>query len=261
MNNLLAGTGVGTLFVDHQLRIARFTPATTEVINLLQTDIGRPVAHIVSNLVGYDRLVEEVEGVLEDLSTREAAVRTKAGNWFMMRIRPYRTLENVIEGAVITFADITELKRLEAAQAESRMLAESIVATARECLLVLDKKLEVVLANASFYRAFQVSQEQTVGRKIYDLGNGKWNIPKLRELLERILPEKTVVEDFQISHDFGDLGCRIMNLNARRLCFESNERERILVAIEDVTDKRVQDVTDATNSSPEADSPNEGWPG
>jgi two-component system CheB/CheR fusion protein len=113
MNNLLAGTGVGTLFVDLQLRIARFTPAATQVINLIQADIGRPVGHIVPKLAGYDRLVEDVQTVLDNLVPIEAEVQTKAGVWYLMRIRPYRTLQNAIEGGVITFVDITELKRSE----------------------------------------------------------------------------------------------------------------------------------------------------
>jgi two-component system CheB/CheR fusion protein len=111
MNNLLAGTGVATLFVDHQLHIVRFTPGTTELINLIQSDIGRPVGHIVSNLVGDDHLVKDIQAVLRDLAPRIAKVQTRAGTWFQMRIRPYRTLENVIEGAVITFIDITDLCR------------------------------------------------------------------------------------------------------------------------------------------------------
>jgi len=110
MNNLLAGTGIGTIFVDHQLRILRFTPAVTQVINLILTDVGRPVGHIVSNLVGYDRLEDDVQAVLRDLIPREAGVQTKAGARFVLRIRPYRTLDNVIEGAVITFVDLAQAK-------------------------------------------------------------------------------------------------------------------------------------------------------
>jgi two-component system, chemotaxis family, CheB/CheR fusion protein len=111
MNNLLAGTGVATLFVDHQLHIVRFTPGTTELINLIHSDIGRPVGHIVSNLVGDDHLVKDIQAVLRDLVPRHAEVQTHDGTWFQMHIRPYRTLENVIEGAVITFIDITDLCR------------------------------------------------------------------------------------------------------------------------------------------------------
>jgi two-component system CheB/CheR fusion protein len=106
MNNLLAGTGVATLFVDHQLRIVRFTPAATKLINLIPSDIGRPVEHIVSNLKGYDRLGEDVRAVLSTLVPWEKQVQSKSGSRHLMRVTPYRTLDNVIEGAVITFMDI-----------------------------------------------------------------------------------------------------------------------------------------------------------
>jgi len=113
MNNLLAGTGVGTLFVDHQLRIARFTPSTTQVINLIPTDVGRPLAHIVSNLVGHSDLLADVQSVLDTLVPLDTEVQTKTGGWYILGIRPYRTLENVIEGAVITFVDISLRKTAE----------------------------------------------------------------------------------------------------------------------------------------------------
>ena len=113
MNNLLAGTGVGTLFVDHEIRIARFTPAATQVINLINSDIGRPLEHVVSNLVGYDRLVPDIREVLQTLVPKEAEVRSKSGTWYLMRIRPYRTMENLIEGAVVTLVDINARKRTE----------------------------------------------------------------------------------------------------------------------------------------------------
>ncbi len=113
MNNLLAGTGVGTLFVDHEIRIARFTPAATQVINLINSDIGRPLEHVASNLVGYDRLVDDIREVLETLVPKEAEVQVKSGAWYLMRIRPYRTMENLIEGAVVTLVDISERKKAE----------------------------------------------------------------------------------------------------------------------------------------------------
>ncbi len=113
MNNLLAGTDIGTVFVDHALRIVRFTPAITRIINLIQSDVKRPVGHIVSNLAGYDKLVEDVQGVLDTLVPRDIDVRTKTGVWYSMRILPYRTLDNVIEGAVITFVDISQSKAAE----------------------------------------------------------------------------------------------------------------------------------------------------
>jgi two-component system, chemotaxis family, CheB/CheR fusion protein len=113
MSNLLAGTGIGTLYVDSRMRIQRFTPAVTKIVNLIQTDVGRPVSDIASNLSIYDRLTEDVQAVLDTLIPREAEVQTREGRWYLMRILPYRTLDNVIEGTVLTFVDVTEQKRLQ----------------------------------------------------------------------------------------------------------------------------------------------------
>lgn len=128
MNNLLAGTGIGTVFVDFKLHILRFTPAASTIINLIPSDIGRPVAHIVSNLVGYDRLVADTQTVLDTLMVKEITVQTTEGRWFNMRIQPYRTLDNVIEGAVISFIDITEIVQTrDALQQASELLRLAVV--------------------------------------------------------------------------------------------------------------------------------------
>ena len=238
MSNLLAGTGIGTLFVDHQLRISRFTPATARVINLIESDVGRPVAHIVSNLEGYDRLVADVQAVLDTLVPREVEVRTQAGVSYLMRIQPYRTLENVIEGAVITFVDISEIKRLEAVIKASRhRLCVDIVATVREPLVVLDRDLRVVTVNRAFHDHFHVSREETEGRRLYDLGNRQWDIPDLRRILEEILPRNTAFDDFEVTHDFEQLGRRTLRLNARRIVGEAGGSDLILLAMEDITDR------------------------
>jgi two-component system, chemotaxis family, CheB/CheR fusion protein len=108
MNNLLAGTGIATVFVDQKLRLLRFTPAATNLINLIPSDVGRPVQHVVSNLIGYDNLAGDIQKVLDTLTSIEINVGTKDHRWYAMRILPYRTLENVVEGAVISFVEITQ---------------------------------------------------------------------------------------------------------------------------------------------------------
>jgi two-component system CheB/CheR fusion protein len=125
MNNLLAGTGIGTIFVDHSLRILRFTPAATLIINLILSDVGRPVGHIVSNLVNYDSLVSDIQTVLKTLMPKEVDVQTIEQKWYTMRMLPYRTLDNIIEGAVITFVDITEMVAIREAlrKANQQMLS------------------------------------------------------------------------------------------------------------------------------------------
>jgi len=134
MNNLLAGTGIGTVFVDHQLRILRFTPAATRIINLILGDVGRPVGHIVSNLVGYEQLVADVQEVLDTLVPKEREVQTVEGKWYTMRIQLYRTLDNVIEGAVLTFVDITDMKKIQAALQESESLFRELAGSLPQLL-------------------------------------------------------------------------------------------------------------------------------
>jgi PAS domain S-box-containing protein len=111
--------------------------------------------------------------------------------------------------------------------------AEMVVDTVREGLLVLNFDLRIEAANESFYRLFEVDPEETEGRLIFDLGNGQWDIPELRTLLEKILPERKVMTGFEVTHEFENIGERIMRLNARRL----DHHERILLSIEDITEK------------------------
>jgi two-component system CheB/CheR fusion protein len=117
-------------------------------------------------------------------------------------------------------------------------LAEGIIATIREPLVVLDANLRVVSTNCSFHRTFRVTQAETSGRLIYELGNRQWDIPRLRELLEGILPQNTAFEDFEVDHEFPALGRRIMLLNARKIYEENEDTELILLAIEDITERK-----------------------
>jgi signal transduction histidine kinase len=128
-------------------------------------------------------------------------------------------------------------ERVEQALTEIREYAENIVATVRESLVVLDADLRVVSANHSFYQAFAVKPEETEEQFVYDLGNRQWNIPRLRKLLEEIIPENHTFEGFQIEHDFPTIGRKIMLLNARRILTEAGKTRLILVAMEDVTER------------------------
>ena len=121
---------------------------------------------------------------------------------------------------------------------EARDYAQAIVETVREPLVVLDKKLRVLTANRSFYRIFHVKKKETERRLIYKLGNGQWDNPQLRHLLEMILPNKTFFQDFEIEHDFPVIGKRTVLLNARKVIQKNNNEPMILLAIEDVTEKK-----------------------
>jgi len=139
---------------------------------------------------------------------------------------------------------IREEKRLQ----EALEYSDAIIATVREPLLVLDKELRIITANRSFYRTFQVNPEETEKRLIYDLGNRQWDIPDLRDLLENILPMKASFEGFEVEHDFESVGRKTMLLNARKIYREMNQVEMILLAIEDITErKNAEDETKRLN--------------
>ena len=234
MQNLLNGTAIATIFLDEKLHIKRFTAEATKLIALIPSDVGRPIGDLSSSLV-YEQLEADATEVLRRLGSKEKEVQTKDGEWRLVRIHPYRTTENVIEGLVVTFMDITRLKKAERAAQQMRLDAESIVATIRKPLLVLDEKLCVASANRAFHQAFKTSAREVEHQLIYKLGGGQWNIPALRTLLEEILPKKNTFENFKVVHDFPGLGRKVLLLNARQLKRASGEPEMILLAFEDVT--------------------------
>ena len=123
--------------------------------------------------------------------------------------------------------------------ADACALAQSIVDTVREPVVVLDNRLRVIAASRSFYTAFKVSPEETQGRLLYALGDAQWDIPKLRVLLEKIIPEHGVMEDYEVEHEFPNLGRRTMCLNARQAFYEGGAETTILLGIEDVTERRM----------------------
>ena len=117
--------------------------------------------------------------------------------------------------------------------------AEAIVETVREPMVVLDAELRVVAASRAFYRRFMVSPEDTEGRLLFELGDGQWDIPKLRTLLEQIIPDRGVMDDYEVAHEFPGIGQRTMLLNARQVFYETDKRTHILLGIEDVTGRRI----------------------
>src|SRR5580704_14177426 len=231
----MTNVNLPVVMVGNDLRIRRFTPPAEKLLNLLSGDVGRRLGEIRSNLEPDD-LEQVARTTMENGVFQEREVRLKDGPWYLLRVRPYKTWEDKIEGAVLSFQDIDSLKRtLE----QTRGFAEALIENARESILVLDEGLRVTLANPVFYRTFQVSPEETKGRLIYDLGNRQWDIPKLRELLHEITAHNTRIDGFEVRHKFQHLGLRHMILNARRI-EPHGGTQMILLAIEDVTRKKQQ---------------------
>lgn len=235
LDNLLTSTNIATLFLDTHLCIRRFTPAATQLFNLIASDIGRPIGDIAQKFTD-PALLQDAAAVLQQPVAPKTEVQGHDGRWYVRQVLPYRTRDHRTEGVVMTFSDVAA----EALQ-KARLYAEAIVDTVREPMLVLDDHLRVCSANQSFYTTFGVSREDTVGRLMYELGSREWDIPRLRTLLGEVLPQKQVLNGFELHADFGSLGPRLLQLNARAI-ERSGERPRlILLAIEDITERRRAD--------------------
>ena len=235
MQNLLNSTDIATVFLDNDLNIKRFTEQAKDLVMLRQTDVGRPISELASNLRADD-LATACREVLRTLVFEEAEVETKDGGAYLMRIMPYRTAENLIDGLVLTFVNIRELGQAKKAGEAARAYFEGIVDTVREPLIVLDKDLRVVSANRSFLDTFHTGAKQTIGKLVYELGAGQWDIPKLRKLLEKILPKDAKFEDYEVEVEIPTLGRRLFALNARRLKQPQDMTDLILLALQDRTD-------------------------
>ncbi|MFT5468924.1 MAG: two-component system CheB/CheR fusion protein [Verrucomicrobiales bacterium] len=228
MLNLLNSTTIATIFLDNDLNIKRFTDEARSLVHLILSDVGRPLADLVSNLV-YSELVEDCKGVLKTLAWKETEVETDTGKWYLMRIMPYRTSDNKIDGLVVTFVEISQTRY-------TRQYFESIVDTMREPLLVLDDELRVVSGNSTFCRTFETSSELIDKKLIYELGDGEWDVPILRKLLEEILPQDQKFEDFRVETEFPDIGKRAFMLNGRKLERAAGLPGMILLAIEEAAE-------------------------
>jgi len=248
LQNFLNSTEVATIFLDKDLRIKRFTSAAKRVSNLIAIDVGRPLSDIVSKLAP-DRLLEDAQDVLQTLVVKEREVQATDGSWFVMRILPYRTAKNTIEGLVLTFQDITKNKQAEQVVRAARGFAASIVETVREPLLVLDDQLRVVSANQCFYRTFKVTPREVEQQLLYHLCSGAWNIPDLRSMLEEILPERTSFEDFVVDQTFPHIGRKVLALNGRRLEQDLAQPGRILLAMEEVRVREGEGKGEATGEA------------
>ncbi|GGK38599.1 chemotaxis methyltransferase [Salinarimonas ramus] len=234
LNNLLASSEIATVFLDANFCIRWFSPASKELLELVSSDIGRPVTHFAWK-VADEALLRDAETALRKLSRIDAEVRGDAGRWYLRRLLPYRTHDDRIAGVVISFIDITERKRAADAVNEARLYAETIIETVRHPIMVLDGDLQVVSVNPTFCDTFACPVEETVGFPLDELDHGAWDIPELRRMLREALNADRTFDGFPIEHEFPHLGRRHMLLNARRLAGGGHRPDLILLAIEDVT--------------------------
>jgi len=224
LTNLLGSVNVAILMVDNNLNLRRFTPMAERLLDLIPSDAGRPLTFMNRGVLGED-LAASVRHVIDSLTPIEREATDETGHWYLLRIRPYRTRENKIEGAVILLIDINDIRRA----------LDAVLDLVKQPLLLLGADLRVRNANEAFRATFGVGAEQVVGKMIYEAGEGKWDVPTLRKLLEEVLPLSKQVKDFEIEASFPKVGKRNLRLNGSRFFDESQTIQLILLAIEDVT--------------------------
>jgi two-component system CheB/CheR fusion protein len=236
--NLVDSINIPTMVLGSDLRIRRFSPSAQRMLSLQPSDIGRLLGDfkLKINVPDLESIVIEV---MDTLSVKDREVTNLEGRWYKLFVRPYKTLDNRIDGTVISLIDIDPLKTREQQLEEARDYSQAVVETVRGPLVVLDGQQRIHSVNKAFCQWFDLTAAQCAGQSIYAIGNGRLNIEGLRTLLEQILPKNTFFEDFEISHDDAS-GCRRTYLmNARRLQqAKSNETALILLAMEDISERK-----------------------
>ncbi len=231
MQNLLNSTNIATIFLDNNLKIRRFTKSVVNIVNLINSDIGRPLGDLALSLK-YDYLIDDAKAVLQTLIYKDTEVQSTNGAWYLLRILPYRTAENMIDGLVITFIDIGRLKKAEQAAVDASM-ASAIVNTVCHPLLVLDENFNIITANPAFYKAFNPANENLTEQSFFTINGAAWDTEQLRGHLSKTLNHNTTFEAFNHSYEFPVIGKKHLILNGRLLQQASTNR-RILLTIEDI---------------------------
>jgi len=228
--NLIGSVNTAIVMVGLDLTIRRFSPLAEKLLNVIPSDIGRPITNLRMNfeVPELDKLLLEV---IDTISPKEIDVRDSNGRWFSLRIRPYVTLDKKVDGAVMMLIDIDAIKR-------ARDYAESIVQTVHQPIVILDDKLCVKTANRAFYETFNTTDLETEGCPLLETGGERWNTPKLRRTLENVLPGNASFENLVVDCRFRRIGKRIMSFSGRKLVAPGGDYVSILLAIEDVTQTR-----------------------
>jgi two-component system CheB/CheR fusion protein len=186
IKNLFKSADIGTLFLSKDLKIKRFTAMAQKIFNMIENDVGRPISHITHKLK-YEDLESDVKDVLEHLNKKELEVETKSGEWLTLRVHPYRTGEDVIDGVLITVTDTTEVKKVEQKAQQMRRALGNIVDMVKQPMAVLDQEHILRFANDSFFDRFDISAKSGQDKKFSELLKGRWNITALKENLDQLL--------------------------------------------------------------------------
>jgi two-component system CheB/CheR fusion protein len=234
LTNFVGSVNIPVIMLGADLRIRRFTSTSQRVFHLIPSDIGRPFGDIKPKvrLPNLDRLITEV---IDTVTVQEREVVDEEGRYYQLSIRPYRTPENQIDGAVLVFSDIDSIKRASLQLDEARAYAEAIVEAVCDPLVVLDADFVIQRANSAYYRLFETDARQTETRSLFALDKSQWDLPGIRQLLREAFQRRKTPRPVEITETFSRIGERSLLVNARPMVRKSGERHLILLSISDIT--------------------------
>lgn len=236
-NNLFASMKVAVIMVDVNQRIRLVNPLAESMFNLIPADVGRPIKQIRLriNVPDLERMLLEV---VDKLVSKEQEIQDETGHWYLMRLRPYITEENKIDGAVISFVDIDNVVRAKVELEKAYGFSQTVLATMAEPLVVLDSDLEIVSANLAFHELFQVKPEEKVNTPIYELPIMPWKDAQFKRQLGKVFSEGKTIDRLAVDQEFPKVGLRNLLINAVPLKASNEKIENILITMEDVTELR-----------------------
>ncbi|MFC4454787.1 chemotaxis protein CheB [Deinococcus sonorensis] len=234
LKNLLDSAGIVTVFLDNDLKIKRFTSRISQVINLMPVDIGRPITDISVNLQ-YEFLTRDLTRVLDTLEIVEVQVQTLSGQWYLMRVSPYRTSDNYIDGVVVAFTDITVVRALEQQLRHTAAYAERVLNSLHDPLLIFDTHLKVVAANRALLTLLQATMAQVMGERVYDLGNFALDTPDLIRLLQDVVVTEEATVNQVLTLDLPELGQCQVKVEVDPIPVDEPGTALFLLKLEDVT--------------------------
>lgn len=234
--NVLESVEIPVIIVDEALRVRRFTPRVREVASLLPTDVGRPIDDVKLRIDVND-LTERIRGVIEANEPKEWEVQRRDGHWLRLQVRPYHTADGRLDGAVLSFVDVDGLKRALHEAELARDLSRDVVETVPIALVVLDADLRVVSTNPAFLHYLGGDDLVVEGAGLFALGNGAWDLPALREAIERSLAANTRFRELELRRARAGAGEQVLLVSGSPLR-SSDGGAVMLVVLEDVTARR-----------------------
>ena len=235
LTNVLASVEIPVIIVDLDLRVRRFTPTVRSIARFIPGDVGRPIDDLRLKLK-VDDLDAKIRHVIEALEPKEWEVQGEHERWFRMQIRPYRTVDNRLDGAVLSFVDVDALKHAVQDAEGARDYARTIVDTVTTALVVLDKGLVVLSANHAFYEGFALPAD-AVGRSFFEVGARMWDLPEVRAALTEAVDKNVRFSGLEVVADMPEVGHKVLSLVVRPIRW-AGDAPKFLLAINDITEVR-----------------------